>query len=311
MKILPGKCKKLSAERHFTLIELLIVIAIIAILAAMLFPSLNKAKAAGQKISCTNNMKQILMMFSNYTTNYDGLIVTSTVNYYMFADMASYNSATKTSQAAVKREGISGMELLCNASNIPFVKNRSSDIIFCPAAKTQNSQGDVSGYNYRIGNLDGHYSLAYYGTGSETKGSINLISAGGKTVTNKFDNAQQLKYATYIQRVKRPARKCYINEFTYAVNTSLYVPYGQFVANPGINPSASSRFMTLNQGKHLWDLRQGRHNKTVNQGWLDGHVSSMNGYVQYKHYVDVNKPANYRNGSAAQRRNDFLGCYYY
>jgi len=57
----------------FTLLELLIVVAIIAILAAILFPVFSRARENARKASCISNLHQIGLGIAMYRGDYDGI----------------------------------------------------------------------------------------------------------------------------------------------------------------------------------------------------------------------------------------------
>jgi prepilin-type N-terminal cleavage/methylation domain-containing protein/prepilin-type processing-associated H-X9-DG protein len=112
-------------RRGFTLIELLVVISIIALLIAILLPSLGKAKANAQVASCATRLRQWGLAINLYAQANNNTIVNKDTNGSTWANNASgqiyYSGEMGTPNGS--NQGNMKRKLFCPAAADPYQIN--------------------------------------------------------------------------------------------------------------------------------------------------------------------------------------------
>jgi prepilin-type N-terminal cleavage/methylation domain-containing protein len=131
--------------RGFTLIEILIVVAVLALLAAILFPIFARARENARRASCASNLKQLATAAVMYAQDYDERTVPGFIRYAPPPDFTSFARWNELLQ--------------------PYLKNQQVNI--CPSA------GDLS---TRAGGYGINKNLSGYADPSFTTGATRSLS---------------------------------------------------------------------------------------------------------------------------------------
>jgi len=243
--------RRRSGRFGFTLVELLVVMAVIAILASLLLSALSRTKMRAQGTFCLNNTRQLTLAWKTYSDDRDdrlpyNLAMNGKGTTQSISSKTNLNWVNDIMDWEVHPDNIDPVGIT-DASLYPYAKSVS--IYHCPSDNVVSSVQASAGWSSRIRS----YSM------NAMVGDAGAVSESGRNKNNP-DYVQFFTMST----ISRPANIfIFLDEHPDSINDGYFLNKGDITYLPSSmgNPSVAQ-----------WiDLPASFHNGAASFSFADGH----------------------------------------